>query len=455
MLPLAVVAVMFAFLGFGCRGGQKVVESLPQITLNYWTVWDEPDAFTQIIQEYQQIHPNVHISVRKISFDNYDQTLLEAWARDEGPDMYSVPNMAVGTYKEFISPMPASLKLPTLKVMGSGCSKNIKLVDETKATLAPDQLDQIFIPAVASDVVYDNNVYGLPLATDTLALFYNKDLLNAAKIIAPPQTWQSLVDMVDTTKTGLTKEEQGSIIQSGIAIGTSKTVNRASDVLAALMLQSGAQMTDPSGKSVTFQNASPREPDFNPGISALNFYTAFANPSRVTYSWNDTLGNAQEAFASGKVAFFLGYSYQQDIIARQNPLLRFGVTSMPQINSEGPEVNVANYWVETVSKKTQYADQAWDFLLFATSEPHVRSYLAKTKKPTALKKILPEQQADLALGVFANQLLVAKNWYHGYDYRVMEQAMLQLIDDVNSGKTDSDSIGLAAQRIQQTYTKQQ
>ncbi len=452
LLLLGSTIALLAIFGFGCKGGQRVIESLPQIELNYWTAWDEPDTFNDIITAYRQLHPNIRVTVRKLKFEEYERDLLQGWARDAGPDIFSVPNTGVGKYLDFITPMPKTVQLPTLRVSG-GCSKDIRIVKENKPTLIPERFDETFLPVVADDVIVDNQIYGLPLATDTLALFYNKDLLTAAKIIAPPKTWQEFVDMVDSSKTNLTKEEGGEIIQSGAALGTAENVNRSVDILSALMMQSGAQMVDASGTAVTFNLASTVNKEFNPGFSALTFYTSFANPVRVTYSWNDKQSVAQEAFAAGKVAFFVGYSYQINLIRLQNPQLNFGVAPLPQIALNGPESNYANYWVETVAKKTQYANEAWDFLLFATEEKQVKGYLEKTHKPTALKSLLATQHGDLDLGVFADQLLAAKSWYHGYDYSTMETAMKEMITSINSGKSVNEALALAAEKIQQTLVK--
>lgn len=443
----------FAFLvGFGCRGGQRVVESLPQIDLEYWTVWDEPDDFADILLAYREQHPNVRITVRKMEFDDYETRLLQAWARGEGPDIFSLPNTSVGKYRDLIRPLPDAIQLPTLVVSG-GCSKDVRVVEKPKETLRPELLDDTFIPAVADDVVFENAIYGLPLASDTLALFYNKELLNAAKVLAPPQTWQELTDMVDSTKGSLTKEDRGEIIQSGIALGTAENVNRSVDILATLMMQSGTQMIDATGKAVAFDRVSPTDETFIPGASALSFYTSFANPARVTYSWNDKQPEAQEAFASGKVAFFLGYSYQVDIIRRQNPQLNFGLAPLPQISLDGPQANYANYWIETVAAGSDHQNEAWDFLLFATSAEHVPTYLEKTGKPAALKALLASQQDDLDLRIFIDQLLIARTWYHGSDDAAAERFFKEMIVTVNQGTAPEAAISLAARQIQETLKR--
>src|SRR3989338_2212338 len=135
---LFVTTIFAAFLlfGFGCKGGQRVVESLPKIELEYWTVWDEPDDYNDLIAAYREIHPNVFITVRKLSFDDYRTRLLEAWARNEGPDLFSIPNTSIGRYRDLITPLPETIQLPTLVVSG-GCSKDIRVVEKPKETIRP------------------------------------------------------------------------------------------------------------------------------------------------------------------------------------------------------------------------------------------------------------------------------------------------------------------------------
>ena len=65
----------------------------------------------------------------------------------------------------------------------------------------------------------NNYIFAMPLYSDTLALYYNKDLLSQAGIARPPRTWEELEIQVQT----LTKiDEYGNITQSGISMGRSK-----------------------------------------------------------------------------------------------------------------------------------------------------------------------------------------------------------------------------------------
>ena len=80
--------------------------------------------------------------------------------------------------------------------------------------------------------------------------------------------------------------------------------------------------------------------------------------------WNNFMPNSLESFMAGKTAFFFGYSYHIPIIKAQAPKLNFEITQVPQI---GNPVNFANYWTETVSKKSKHVDEAWSFILFITT----------------------------------------------------------------------------------------
>jgi len=44
------------------------------------------------------------------------------------------------------------------------------------------------------DFLYQGQPYASPLSINTLALFYNRDLLNEAGIVLPPVTWEEFVN---------------------------------------------------------------------------------------------------------------------------------------------------------------------------------------------------------------------------------------------------------------------
>jgi ABC-type glycerol-3-phosphate transport system substrate-binding protein len=112
---LLIIAVLLTS-GFGCAGtSKKVQQAMQPVALTYWGAWDNSDAFDQVIGNYKSIHPYVSIQYRKFRYDEYEKALIEAFATDRGPDIFSIPNTWIKKYKEkgLLAPMPDSILWPT------------------------------------------------------------------------------------------------------------------------------------------------------------------------------------------------------------------------------------------------------------------------------------------------------------------------------------------------------
>ena len=443
--------------GQGCFNAsvQAPPASSKPITLNYWRVLDDGDAFGDIITAYRALHPNVTINYRKLRLDEYEGELVNAFAEDRGPDIFSIHNDWVRAYQPKLLPAPASVKLAFREIQG--IQKNQVWVQKTLPVITPGQVRNNFVDQVGRDVIVKgqssdpkqgivDQLWGLPLAMDTMALYYNKDILNAAGIPTPATNWAEFQDHV---KRLTTYDQQGKLVKPAAGIGTSKNVDRSFDLLSLLMMQNGAQMADANGLPTFNRTPANMTRDVPPGVEALTFYTDFANPSKEVFTWDDTQPNSFDAFVTGKTAYYFGYAYALPMIKAQAPKLNFGVTNVPQIDPAN-KVNFANYWVEGVSKKSKNPDAAWDFVQFAAAAEQAKLYLGKTGKPTALRSLVNTQLSDPEIGVFASQVLTAKSWYAGTDINATQSAFDEMIDSTLAGAPPDRAITLAAQTIAQT-----
>lgn len=453
-LALPVLASL-VFAGAGC-GGPSAAEqkaSAP-VKLTVWNVFDNQNAFQDIMTNYQTLHPNVSFDFRLLRSDTYQNELVRAFAEGRGPDIFAVHNTAIGENQALISPMPKSLSIPYTTITGTIKKDKVTTI-KTAPTITPGQLRNQFLDVVADDMVHpyqppsakapEDRVWGLPMSVDTLALFYNRNLLNAAGIAQPPSSWDEFqkTDVKKLTTIG----PNDAILQSGAAIGTSANVERSFDLLSLLMMQNGTTMVDDRGGaafSATDENR------VSPGAQAVRFYTDFANPLTEAYTWNPKQPPSFDAFADGKTAMFFGYSYHAPLLRARNPKLKFGIAPMPQIGTGGRAINYANYWSETVAKSSANPTWAWDFIQFATSADQVKSYLKTAQKPPALKNLIADNAQDETLSVFANQLLTATSWYRGKDSAVAEKAFLDLIDAVNAGGDADEATAAAENKVNQT-----
>lgn len=457
-IKLFFLILLIVFLpGFGLRCTPDKVKQLMQpITLTYWRVWDGPDAFQEIIAAYNKLHPFITIEYKKLRYDEYEDELIDALAEDRGPDIFSIHNTWLKKYESKIAPMPAQITMAYPVVKGTMKKEIIPEIRTTRSISLKDIEDK-YVDVVDDDVVINVEgnklVFALPLSVDTLAMYYNKDLLNNANISQPPTYWNR--EFQQNVKKLTRQNTKGEIIQSGVALGDSDNIERYSDILSVLMMQNGATMMSERG-SVAFHQIPPAfsRQSYNPGMEALRFYTDFANPAKEVYSWNSDLDNSLDMFSQGKLALMFGFAYHLPQIRAQGPKINFSVAKLPQIEDNQQIINFANYWVETVSLKSKHINEAWDFVQFATRAENVKSYLEKTKKPTALRSLIEDRLDDIDIGVFTDQVLTAKSWYRGADALAAEKIIGGMINEVITGKEEiNNAIDIGAQRVQQTIYK--
>ncbi|MDD5071270.1 MAG: extracellular solute-binding protein [Patescibacteria group bacterium] len=463
LLILLLISSFLLTSGFGCKGAdKKTQEAMKPITLNYWRVWDGPDAFVEIIAKYKQLHPYITINYRKLRYSEYEQELLEAMAEDKGPDILSLHNTWVKKYQSKLAPLPTEISMVYPVEKGTIKKEVVQELRTTKSLTFRD-LKNNFVDVVYKDTVLPavdsktgktgERIFALPLALDTLVMYYNRDLFNNAGIAEPPDFWNR--EFQQAVKNLTKQDTSGKIIQSGVALGGSKNVERYSDILSILMMQNGAVMVDDSN-NVSFNRIPEalRSQNYSPGLEALRFYTDFSNPAKEVYSWNSSLDNSLEMFIAGKLAIMFGYAYHLPTIKARAPKLNFDIAPLPQIEGNLGQISFANYWVEAVSNKSKYINEAWNFIQFATRAEQAKLYLAKTKKPTALRSLVNEQLEDEDINIFAGQVLTADSWYRGDDANAAELIMGEMIDSAVAGEGKIEEIiNLGARRVQQTITK--
>jgi len=463
VLTVFLIAIFLVTTGASCaKGGTSdAKESFKPVTLKFWTVFDDRDAYADIITAYKQLHPNVTIEFKKLRFEEYEKELIEAFALGQGPDIFSIQNTWTNQYLKLLDPMPLTVSVPIKTIEGTVKKEEvIKLVTEKMYT--PSQVKTIFGDNVAEDTVFQYNegtedepiltprVFGLPTSLDNMVLYYNRDILNNAGVPEPAKYWTDLEGQIEKIRK---VDNDNNILQGAIALGTAKNVVRSFDILSLLMMQLKTEMVDDRGQ-VNFHkipaSLSGQGITTPPGINGLEFYAAFADPILNTYTWNEKMLESLQAFTSGKLAYFPGYAYHRPFIEAQAPTMNLEIAPMLQL--EGYDtVNFANYWLQSVSANSQNKGFAWDFVRFMTSPEQVIKYLDKTGKPAAVRSLFDKQVQDEEMSVFVEQTLTAKSWYRGKDYKAAEKIFDDMIESVGLGEvTAKEAAGLAVQKIQQT-----
>lgn len=414
-LPYALLILVsgVSLMGFGCRAPQPV-KTTTTTSLVVWGLWQDSDIMGPIVRAFKE-STGVNVEYKKIaSVATYESELLNALAEGRGPDIFVINNTWVESKRRQLIPAP------------------VEIINER-------QLQDEFVDVVANDLVRDQLVYALPTSVDTMALYYNTNLFNSAAIAAPPKTWgefqQDVIKLTQVSRLGV-------IGQSGAAMGTASNINRASDILQMLMMQSGLKILDTSRGERRIDIAN------DIGQRALSFYTDFSNKSKQDYAWDVSQDYSIDAFAEGKTAMMLNYSYQIPTIKAKNPRLQFSVAPVPQISGNTTQVTFASYWPFAVSASSRSPQAAWQFVRFLASKPVAETINHAQGVPPARRDAVPDYQADPIMGVFAEQSLKAQSWPR-VDIVATDDIFIKMIDSVATGGTAiSDALKQAQDQLQ-------
>ncbi len=448
-----IVGAVFVLAGCGLRPSAGTPYRMP---LQMWGVFDDSDVYRPLFEQYRSINPYVGgIDYRKFDEETYKKELLNALAAGNGPDVFMIRNSWASEFRDKTVPAP-----------------EYQLTEKEVLDNFADVVTKDFVDSV------EHKIYGLPLSVDSLALYYNKDIFNAAGITAPPKTWQDVLTLVPK----LTRIDQyGNINQSAIALGTADNINRAPALLLGLMFGLGADIDAGYGRVDFLRTDAVRK--------ALEFYTLFASLRSGVYTWNPEMHYSIDAFSEGRVAMMVNYSWRRETLNQKNAKLNVAIAPLPYFSGMAAS-NYTDYWTLVVSKNHEVVPsdptqakllptdsgtrndlrihEAWQLIAYLAL-PHpenqvvlrngltgnvvtfplafdpAEEYLKKTNKPAARRDLIEKQRNDPVIGPFALGNLVAKNFPQS-DANAIEKILSDMIRAVNKGEVSSNEAVLSAQQ---------
>ncbi len=306
------------------------------ITLQYWGLWDEKEVFQPLIEEYKAKNPKVTIVYEKMSPDSYRERLIARSKTGNGPDIFRFHNTWVPEISEVLTSLPPEI-------------------------MSNEEFEQTFYPVNQRDLKIDNLYYGIPLMVDGLVMIYNEDVLRQGGIQQPPQVWVGGQNDVLNTVSALTvRDTSGSIVTSGMAIGTANNVDHFGEIFGVLLLLNGGDLKKLNEKEA---------------IEALQLYRKFGEENY----WNEKQSNSISAFIQGRAAMIFGPSWHVINIKAQNPDINVKVAQIPR-GIDDKSISVGNYWVEGVNKFSKNQIEGWKFLKFLSEkETMTKMYENQTK----------------------------------------------------------------------------
>lgn len=287
-----------------------------------------PTYLQHLIADFNKAHPDVTVTRQSPASPNYSSLVLSQIASGAAPDLLMVDNPDLDRLASagVLTPLSSLGHLDTSKI-------NPNNIEET---------------------TYQGTLYGLPLYTNTIAIFYNKDILRNAGVTTLPKTW----DQFRTVAAKLSTKNHYGFVFSGQAGPGESTWQ-----FEPWLWSNGGSLTDID---------SPRS------VQALQYWKSLlssgAAPQDVV-NWSQD--QPIQLFEAGKAAFCENGLWNIPTLQSQFKKLHWGVMTIPTRVAGQTVLSPLGGEVWTIPKTTPARERASFKLLQQMAQPSNVLPLAK------------------------------------------------------------------------------
>jgi multiple sugar transport system substrate-binding protein len=342
-----------ALVGGFCGGKQDTASKGP-IPVSFWynNTGDEALAYEQAVAAYNQSQSKYKVEGLSVSDQ---QKLIVALASNESPDAVKSGDSNVGTFQ------------------GNG------LITSLKSFIERDKYDMsIFSETSVKTNTFNGEIFGLPLSSYSIQLYYNKDLLAAAGYSEPPKTVEEMYEMaVKVTKL----DANGNIDILGYPLFPLASARQE------LIYAFGGRWWAPDGLTPTPQDPGVIESlNYNVryrklyGIEKVQAFVTTANTNRYT---------EQDMFFAGKQLFRLDGSWLPTMMKNFNSTVNYGISLVPGTKANPNLRGISRFETSTIyiPINAKEKEGAWDFSKFFASSRGARIILLETGTLPAIKSL--------------------------------------------------------------------
>ena len=303
-----------------------------------------------------------------------------------------------------------------------GSETNIQKLRASEGVLAelPEAaaLKDQYLEFAWNETQYQGKTYALPFDTDARALFYNRDMIEAAgadpsvlDIANGPATIAEVLAIADK----ITKEDaSGSYEVMGWIPGGPGPGGQPGAIDQGWHytwgFAHGGNFADTAACKVT-----PTDAGVVAGFQFLYDFAKQRDPEKITrfVSTNmpDPTNPAQQnAFTTGKLAMIVTGDWRIDEMAKYSPDTNFGFTYIPVPNDGDESATWAGGWSVALIPDSKAPDQAWKFMQYFAGPEGQAVYTKETKHLPTLSALLTDASLyDEQHKTFLDFLEVATN----------------------------------------------
>lgn len=357
---------IWATLAAGLLAGPAAAQE--DVVLQLWSEQDQTGVEGTFATEFSEMDNGITVEIRQVQFDDLVAETLRAFATGQNPDVIGIDNPDHAAF--------------------ASRGAFLDLSDRIEASEVID-LDSYFEGPIAS-LSWDGGVYGIPRASNTIALYYNEDMFEAAGLDpeAPPETWDELLEAARALN------DPGSDVY-GIAFSAKANEEGTFQFLPWLQMKGGS-----------FERVN------GPGAAeALSFWKTLldeglASPDTLTRGQWDSTGT----FNGGNAAMVISGPWEMTRMA-EDAEFDWGVALLPLPEEGAPRASALGDFNLAVFADTEHPDEAFAFLEYVHSQAD-RLWPEFTRMPSRSDVELAstgDPQIDAATPVFVEQLESARN----------------------------------------------
>ncbi len=328
-----------------------LARAAPNITLNVFWLYTRDEAISNLLnrfaRDFEAENPTIRINLTIIDWADGHDAIKKAFTDGNAPDISVIGSRWVPEFVSlgYIEPLDKYMSL------------------DFRAR---------FIPILINNgALYQNRIFGLPVATSVRALYYNKDIFSAAGVKEPPQTWDDL-------------------------LAAGKAINALNRGIYGFGLQGGGGLETNTyfyyfvwGNGGSLYNASMTASALNDptSVKALEFLQQMVQESATqpdpTSKAFERRRNLEDMFQAGKLGMVISGPWLAPRLRQEAPGVNFGIVPIPY------RATPATYGVIdalVMTSASQHKTEAWSFLKFLYDDQRRLEY-------TRLAGVLPELDA--------------------------------------------------------------
>ena len=367
-----------------------------QVTVEMWDYLSGEtanDSINAAIAEFEKANPDIKVKRTTFAFADLSKSILQGSVGGQVPDVAVVD---VVDNQNFAS-------LGMLKDLSNdGINKSD------------------FFEGPWSSVVYEGKTYGIPLNSNNLALYYNKQMLKDAGVEVPTD-WASLKEVAKKTTKGDVK---------GIAISAVKSESATFQVLP-FVWQTGGDLKDYATS----------------GATALAYLRGLIDDGSMSEAVsNYTQEDARTQFITGKSAMMINGPWELATLTK-DAQFDWDVAPLPKDKRAATSMGGENVVVMNGAKQS---DAAVKLAKFLTSAEGAKIYCdgsgQLSSRPDLQGKL--KLSNDAKLKVFESQLADAHARAYGKDYpKISEAIQLSMQEALTGASTPEAAAKKAADTI--------